>query len=63
MKVTVDRNLCICATLCEQICPEVFQIEGSVSRVQVAEVPPELEEQCRRAVESCPTGAIRITED
>lgn len=62
MKVTVNRDLCICTTLCEQICPEVFQIEGNVSRVQVEEVPPELEETCRRAAESCPTGAIRIAE-
>ncbi len=59
----VDRDLCICSTRCEQICPEVFQVEGSVARVQMGVVPPELEERCRRAAEACPSGAVRITKE
>jgi len=62
MRVEVDEDLCICAMQCESICPEVFQVEGGVSVVQMDPVPEELEERCREAVEACPANAIRITE-
>jgi len=62
MKAKVDEELCTGCGPCEEICPEVFKIEGGVSVVQVDTVPPEVEESCREAMEQCPTGAISIEE-
>ncbi len=62
MRAEVDADLCICAMQCESICPEVFQVEGSVSVVQADPVPEEYEESCREAAEACPVNAINIIE-
>ncbi len=63
MKVRVDEDLCIGSSACEQICPEVFQVVDGISKVQVDEVPPELEDDVRDAVDSCPMDAIFIEEE
>lgn len=63
MRVEVDEDLCIGAMACETTCPEVFRVIGDISRVQVDVVPPELEEKCRQAAESCPVEAIKVIED
>ncbi len=62
MKVEVDEDLCICSTRCEQMCPELFQVVGSVAEVQADPVPPGLEDKCREAARECPAGAINILE-
>ncbi|MBI2469840.1 MAG: ferredoxin [Planctomycetes bacterium] len=62
MKAKVDPNVCIGCTLCTQICPEVFRMEGNKSVAHVDIVPKEVEESCKKAAESCPVGAIKITE-
>ncbi|MFO8007863.1 MAG: ferredoxin [Candidatus Brocadiia bacterium] len=63
MRAQVDESLCIASLRCQQLCPEVFQVVGNVSQVQVQHVPPEFEEACRQAAEACPSGAIRLIED
>lgn len=60
MKVTVDEDLCCGCGPCEEICPEVFYIDGDVAKVLLKEVPPALEEKARQAARDCPTGAIKI---
>jgi len=60
MKAKVDEDLCTGCGPCEEICPEVFQIEDDVSKVIVDEVPPEAEDKCRQAAEECPTEAISV---
>jgi ferredoxin len=62
MKVEVDEELCIGSMACETTCPEVFQVVGGISQVQVEVVPPEVEDRCREAVDACPVQAIRIAE-
>jgi len=62
MRVKVDEDLCIGASVCEGICPEVFQVVDGVSSVQVDVVPPEFEDNVRQAVEGCPAGAIVVEE-
>ncbi len=62
MKVEVDEDVCIGSMSCETTCPEVFKVVGGISQVQVEVVPPEAEERCRQAAESCPVEAIRIIE-
>lgn len=63
MKVKVDEDACIGASACEDTCPEVFEVVDGVSTVKVAEVPPELEDRVREAVDGCPVSAISIVEE
>jgi len=62
MKAKVNEELCTGCGPCEEICPEVFKIEDDVSKVQVDIVPSEAENNCREAMEQCPTEAISIEE-
>jgi len=55
-----DQELCFGCGLCEEVCLQVFWIEGDVARVKVEAVPPESEQACRQAKEECPTEAISI---
>ena len=61
MKVTVDKDLCAGTGLCENTCPEVFEVsDDRVSTVKVNPVPQECEQSCREAAENCPTNAISV---
>jgi ferredoxin len=60
--VSVDRMRCQGHARCWQILPVVFTLdeEGYSDIGLDRPVPPGLEEQARRAVESCPELALRI---
>jgi len=58
MKVTVDKDLCTGCGICEDTCPEVFEIKDGVSTVKVSKVPDDLVESCKEAADSCPVEAI-----
>jgi len=62
MKASVDPDLCTGCGLCEDICPEVFELQDEVAVAKVDVVPPDAEETCREAAESCPVEAISIEE-
>lgn len=59
MKVRVDPAKCQAHGECNSICPEVFKLdEWGYAYTDEEEVPPELEESAREAVEACPEAAI-----
>jgi len=58
MKVTVDKDLCTGCGICEETCPEVFEVKDGVSTVKVSKVPDDLVESCKEAADSCPVEAI-----
>ena len=61
MKVRVDTDLCAGFGICVGISPEVFQLhDDGYAAVLVDEVPPELEDEVRRAVDQCPARAISL---
>ncbi len=62
MKAIVDQDTCTGCGLCPDTCPEVFEMEGDVARAKVDVVPPEAEDSCREAAESCPVEAISLEE-
>jgi ferredoxin len=62
MKAEVDPELCAGCGLCEEVCPEVFEMTDHAARVKVDEVPRGSEETCREAAEGCPMDAISIDE-
>ena len=62
MKVTVDEETCIACGLCAETCPEVFEVIDDKVSVKVDEVPKDVVNTCREAVENCPVEAIQIKE-
>jgi ferredoxin len=62
MKVRIDEDACVGDGNCVEICPEIFHVEGDLAVVRKERVPPDLEEICREAAESCPVEAIIIDE-
>ncbi|HLU30817.1 MAG TPA: ferredoxin, partial [Acidimicrobiia bacterium] len=51
---------CVGSGLCEQTCPEVFDVD-IVAHVKVDPVPEHLEEAVRQAAANCPTEAIELS--
>ena len=63
MKATVNKDTCVGCGLCEEICPEVFEMDDdNIAKAKVNPVPPAAETTCRNAAEDCPVEAIAITE-
>ena len=60
MRVTVDEETCIGCELCAETCPEVFEMNDDKVCVKVDEIPEDVAETCREAVENCPVEAIQI---
>jgi ferredoxin len=60
-KPHVDRELCVACGNCEEICPEVFQVE-EVSHI-ITEDFRNLEGCIEAAVENCPEDAIVFQEE
>ena len=61
MKVRVDAGVCAGFGVCLGLCPEVFELhDDGYAIVRVDEVPQELEDAVRKAVDQCPSRAISI---
>ena len=61
MKPIVDEDLCIGCGLCEDICPEVFQVRDDGLAYVIAEDPgPDLFPEIEDAIASCPVDAISL---
>ena len=59
MKAYVDQDLCISCGLCISITEEVFSWNDDDKAQAIdEEVPEELEDSVKEAIESCPTEAI-----
>lgn len=64
MRVFADIGTCKAYANCVMEAPDVFAISDATGKVDVlmAEVPPDLHDDARRAVASCPSGALRLVE-
>ena len=59
MKATVNEDCSACG-LCEETCPEVFEMADDIARVIADPVPKDAEDRAREAAEDCPSEAIKI---
>ena len=63
MKVKVNKDACIGCGACAAICDNVFEIDDEgLSVVKKEEVSEEEKQAVIDSAESCPTGAIEVTE-
>lgn len=60
MKVSIEADLCTACGLCTDDVPEVFTLGDDVAEVALADVPENLEDSVRDAVDSCPSEAIIV---
>lgn len=64
MLVHIDPDVCQGHTLCAVAAPEIFLLreDDGHAYVATAEVPSGYEDRVRKAVATCPEGAISIEE-
>ena len=65
MKVTVDQEKCQGHNRCYALAPELFDVDdlGTAFALNGGEVPPDLEDKARLAVDNCPEFAITLEDD
>lgn len=62
MKAFVDKNLCIGCGLCESMCPDVFEMQGTLASVKGETVPQGSLDCAKQMVSDCPVEAIKVEE-
>jgi ferredoxin len=61
VKVTVDETLCSGCGVCEEMAPDVFEMnDAGLVAVKVDPIPEDLQESTQEAADGCPSGAILI---
>ena len=58
-KVTVDVSTCVGCSLCEQSCPEVFEVQGDgIAHVKAQTCSSH---NLQEVAEQCPVAAIKVS--
>lgn len=61
-RVYIDEEECIGCGTCEELCPEVFQLDEESQKAQVIMPEGGPEELIEEAMESCPVSCIHWEE-
>lgn len=62
-EVWIDEDACTGCGLCEDTCPEVFELEDDVATVKEGVDFSDCEDEIKEATEDCPTEAIHCEEE
>jgi len=60
MRAIVNKETCIGCTLCVQLCPDVFKMEGDKATSYADPVPEGAGQCCTDAADQCPVNAITV---
>ena len=61
MRIRVDENKCVGVALCENRLPQLFEVSDDGFVVASPDdVPAELLDEVRQAVDRCPSGALTL---
>ncbi|MFH1008093.1 MAG: ferredoxin [Candidatus Latescibacterota bacterium] len=60
-KVSIDEDECTQCGLCEDTCPEVFELGDDTAIVKAGADLSMYEDEIREAAEDCPSEAIDVT--
>ncbi len=65
MKIKVNRDACISCGACEAVAEDIFELdEDGISKAKISKTSNDEEASlAKEASESCPTGAIEVSED
>ena len=64
MRVRVDYDLCEANAVCAGLVPQVFEVDDNDDLyILVDEVPAQLADQVRHAVQSCPKLALSLEDE
>lgn len=61
-KVVIDQEECIGCESCQEICPEVFQVDPDTEKARVIKPEGGPEDLIEEAMSSCPVSCIRWEE-
>lgn len=59
MKITVDASTCVGCGLCEQFCPEVFQVQGD-GIAHVLSQSCSADHNLKEIADNCPVNCIKV---
>jgi ferredoxin len=63
MRVRVDHDACEANAVCMGIAPTVFEVDDDDTlHILMEEVPEELQDAVRRAVDGCPKRALYLSD-
>ncbi|MFA5392470.1 MAG: ferredoxin [Candidatus Paceibacterota bacterium] len=60
MKVKVDKNKCLGCGMCISLCPEVFELQNTKSKVKEKADLEKHKDCIKEAEENCPVQAIKM---
>lgn len=64
MKPAIDHDLCIGDGVCEEICPEVFELRDDGLAYVIDDDPDQtLKSKIEEAIKECPTSAIYVEDE
>lgn len=64
IRIEIDKKRCEGHGLCEQVAPEVFQLDDDgIAEVSVDSIPMELRAKASAGARVCPVAALRLVED
>lgn len=65
MKIKVNRDACISCGACEAVAEDIFELdEDGISKAKISKTSNDEEASlAKEASESCPTGAIEVSEN
>jgi len=62
-KIVIDQKKCIGCNTCPLIAPDTFVMDPSNYKAKVKQQPKSITPTIENAVNSCPVGAISVTDD